>query len=415
MQKKRIVITGMGVISSIGHSVDEYWKNLVAGVSGGGRLQQFDPGDMPYSAGYEVKGFDPLDHMDRNVLEYSSRATQFAIAASRQAITDSGLSIDSSNAERIGVMVASGGGGIPEYERAAISMFRNGWRAVPDYTMSVVMANSIACTVAIEVGARGPAVTHTAACASGHYSMLEGYHALQRGEADAIIAGGTESLNSPLVMSAFGRMGALSSRIDEPKSATRPFSIDRDGFLPGEGACVVVMETEEHAMRRHAPVFGEVLGGCLTADAFHVTAPDPDADGAARAITGALRNAGLAPEDIDIVLAHGTATRLNDAGEGRALIKSFGAHVCNLQITSIKSMIGHGLGAAGAQSAIAAVKSLQQGIVPPTINYVPDPEIDVPIVGNVPQQIEAQHAIVNAFGFGGQNVVVVFRRARVAD
>jgi 3-oxoacyl-[acyl-carrier-protein] synthase II len=211
-------------------------------------------------------------------------------------------------------------------------------------------------------------------------------------------------------MSAFGRMGPLSSRTDDPEHACRPFSVDRDGFVAGEGACAVILETEEHARQRGARIYGEVLGGRLTGDAFHITAPDPDGDGAARALAGAVKSAGLKPEDIDLVMAHGTGTELNDIGETKALKRVFGEHVYDLKVTSIKSMIGHALGAAGAQSAVAALCSLREGIVPPTINYTPDPALDIPIVGNVAQEFDGRYAIVNAFGFGGQNVVAVFGR-----
>jgi len=241
---------------------------------------------------------------------------------------------------------------------------------------------------------------------------LEGYHFLQRGEADAVIAGGTESAVSLLTLSAFGRMGPLSTRTDDQERASRPFSVDRDGFVSGEGSCALILETEEHLRKRGVGrVYAEVLGGRLTGDAFHITAPDPDGDGASRALAGALESARLQPEDVNVVLAHGTGTVLNDAGEAKALKRVFGEHVNNMRITSIKSMIGHGLGAAGAQSAVAAVLSLRDGCVPPTINYTPDPDIDIPIVGNTAQEVDARYAIVNAFGFGGQNVVVVFGKA----
>ena len=411
----RVFITGMGAITPVGNDVETYWRNLLAGKSGAGRIQQFDPGDMPFNMACEVKDFDAGDYMDRKLIRRTSRATQFAIAASKQALADAHLEVTEENRDNVGVMMATGGGDITEIEAASLIMGDKGWRSVGPFVVPNAMANAVSCLVSIETGARGPVMTSTAACASGHYSIIEGYHFLQRGEADVIIAGGAESAVSMLTMSAFGRMGPLSTRTDDPERACRPFSVDRDGFVSGEGACALILETEEHARARGATLYAEVLGGRLTGDAFHITAPDPEGDGAARALTGALRSAKLQPTDIDVVFAHGTGTVLNDAGEAKALKKAFGEHVYDMKITSIKSMIGHGLGAAGAQSAIAAVMSLREGIVPPTINYTPDPEIDLPIVGNHAQQADAQYAIVNAFGFGGQNVVAVFGRTDHAN
>ena len=409
---KRVFVTGLGAITPIGNDTETYWRNLLAGKSGAATITQFDPGDMPYTMACEVKDFDPSQYMGRKQARRAARPTQFAIAATKQALIDGQFEIDDKNWDRVGVIMSTGGGGLKEIEHASIIMEQKGWRTVGPFVVPNAMANAVSCVVSIETGARGPVMTSSAACASGHYSILEGYHFLQRGEADAIIAGGTESAVSLLTLSAFGRMGPLSTREGDPAGASRPFSIDRDGFVSGEGACALLLETEENMQKRGATrAYAEVLGGRLTGDAYHITAPDPEGDGAARALQGALESAGLQPDDIDIVLAHGTGTVLNDAGEAKALKRVFGEHVNQMKITSIKSMIGHGLGAAGAQSAVAAVLSLRRWWVPPTINYTPDPEIDIPIVGNVAQEVDARYAIVNAFGFGGQNVVVVFGKA----
>lgn len=406
----RVFVTGMGAISPVGNNVETYWQNLLAGKSGAGPIRQFDPGDMPFDIACEVKDFEPGKYMDRKLIRRTSRSTQFAIAASRQALQDAHLEVTDANADRVGVMLATGGGGITEIEAATVQMVEKSWRAVGPFVVPNAMSNAGSCLVSIETGAKGPVMTSTAACASGHYSIIEGYHFLQRGEADVIISGGAESALSLLTMSAFGRMGPLSTRGGDPALACRPFSIDRDGFVSGEGACVLILETEEHARARGATIYAEVLGGRLTADAFHVTAPDPEGDGAARALKGAVESARLQPTDIDVIYAHGTGTVLNDVGEAKALRRVFGEHVPNMKVTSIKSMIGHGLGAAGAQSAVAAVLTLKHGDIPPTINYTPDPEIDLPIVGNTAQKMAARYALVNAFGFGGQNVVAVFGR-----
>ena len=406
---KRIVITGLGAITPIGNDPETFWCNLVAGKSGAGKVTQFDTGDMPYNLACEVKNFDTQDYMDRKLVRRTARATQFAIAAAKQALSDSGVIVDDNTRDDIGVMMATGGGGISEIEFATQDMEKRGWKAVGPFVVPSAMANAVSCLVSMEVGARGPVMTSTAACASGHYSILEGYHFLQRGEADVIIAGGAESAMSLLTFAAFGRMGPLSNRVDDPEHACRPFSVDRDGFVSGEGAAAVILETEEHARKRGAKIYGEVLGGALTGDAYHITAPDPSGDGATRAIERAIRFSHLEPADIDVILAHGTGTVLNDEVEALAIRRVFAGIEPLPKVTSIKSMIGHSLGAAGAQSAVAAIHSLRTGIIPPTINYTPDPALGIEVVGNeAARGLDLRHALVNAFGFGGQNVVVAF-------
>lgn len=404
----RVFITGMGAITPIGNDVPTFWNNLLAGKSGAGKITLFDTEDMPYNMACEVKDFRPTDFVEHKAARRMARVSQFAVAASKLALQDANFEITRENGVNVGVMMATGGGGINDLEAEAVEMTRKSWRVVGPFAVPKTMANAVSCLVSIETGARGPVMTSAAACASGHYSMIEAYHFLQRGEADVFIAGGAESIISMLTAAAFGRMGPLSSRTDDPEHACRPFSIDRDGFVAAEGAAAMILETEEHARARGARVYGEVLGGRLTGDAYHITAPDPTGDGASRALAGALKNTGLQPSDIDLVFAHGTGTQLNDVSESTALKRVFGEHVDHMKITSIKSMIGHALGAAGAQSAVAAVMALHTGMMPPTINYTPDPEIDIPIVGNVPQAVTGKRAIVNAFGFGGQNVVAIF-------
>ncbi|MBX2999427.1 MAG: beta-ketoacyl-[acyl-carrier-protein] synthase family protein [Caldilineaceae bacterium] len=408
---KRIVITGLGAVTPVGNDPETFWCNLVAGKSGAGPVTLFDPKDMPYNVACEVKDFDPQQYMDRKLVRRTARSTQFAVAVGKQALADAGLAIDDSNRDEVGVMMATGGGGITEIEFSTLEMAKDGWKSVGPFVVPSAMANAVSCLVSMEVNARGPVMTSTAACASGHYSMLESYHILQRGEAQVMIAGGTESAVSMLTFAAFGRMGPLSKRTGTPESACRPFSVDRDGFVSGEGAAAIVMETEDHAKARGATIYGEVLGGALTGDAFHITAPDPSGAGATRAIERALRYSNLTPADVDVVFAHGTGTVLNDEVESLALRRVFGEMASMPRVTSIKSMIGHSLGAAGAQSAVAAICALRSGTIPPTLNYTPDPALGVPVVGN--QALHNQGlkvALVNAFGFGGQNVVVAFGR-----
>lgn len=404
----RVFVTGMGALTPIGNDPVTFWENLLIGKSGAARITQFDVMDIPINIGCEVKNFDPMDYMDRKTSRRTTRSTQFGIAAAKQALEDADLVVDERNWNRVGIMMATGGGGITAMEAAAVEVVEKGWRSVGPFVVPSVMANAASCLVSMETGARGPVMTSSAACASGHYSIIEAYHFLKRGEADVMIAGGTESALSQLVMAAFARMGPLSKRIDDPEHASRPFSVDRDGFVSGEGSGALILETEEHARKRGARIYAEVLGGALTADAFHITAPDPEGDGAARALENAIAYSGLQPKDFGVIFAHGTGTVLNDIGEAMALRRAFSGHLSGLQITSIKSMVGHAMGAAGAQSAVAAIYSLREGLVPPTINYTPDPELDIPIVGNVAQKTDARYATVNAFGFGGQNVVAVF-------
>ncbi|MCY4079333.1 MAG: beta-ketoacyl-ACP synthase II [Caldilineaceae bacterium] len=404
---KRIVITGMGAITPIGNDPSTFWKNLLSGKSGAGELTLFDAGDMPYNIACEVKEFDARKYMDRKFIRRTARATQFAVAATKQALTDSGLEISDSNRDEIGVMMATGGGGIIEIEYATEKLVEKSWKTVGPFVVPSAMANAASCVVSMAVGARGPVMTSAAACASGHYSILEAFHFLRRGEADVMIAGGTESAISMLTFAAFGNMGPLSKDTDRPQQACRPFSIDRNGFVSGEGAVSMIMETEEHAKARGAEIYAEVLGGALTGDAYHLTAPDPSADGASRAIQKALRFSNLAPEDVDLILAHGTGTELNDEVEALAIRQVFGQPTP--KTTSIKSMVGHALGAAGAESALAAVMAIRENIIPPTINYTEDPELGVDVVGNELLDFPVRCAIVNAFGFGGQNVVAAFR------
>jgi 3-oxoacyl-[acyl-carrier-protein] synthase II len=364
---------------------------------------------MPYDMACEIKDFDPQVYMDRKLARRTALATQYAIAASKQALADSGFAITPENGPDVGVLMATGGGGINEIEFSTEVMIEKGWRSVGPFVVPSAMANAVSCLVSMETGAKGPVMTSIAACASGHYSILEAYHFLQRDEAELFIAGGSESILSLLTVSAFGNMGPLSKRRDDPQTACRPFSVDRDGFVSGEGAVAMTVETEEHALARGAHIYAEVLGGALTGDAYHVTAPDPSGDGAVRAITRALKNSGLTNRDVDLILAHGTGTVLNDQVESLAIRRVFGDGRLP-RVTSIKSMLGHALGAAGAQSALAAIRALETGMVPPTINYTPDPELGMNVVGNVAEKLDPRVALVEAFGFGGQNVVVAFKK-----
>jgi 3-oxoacyl-[acyl-carrier-protein] synthase II len=408
----RVFVTGLGAITPIGNSTPTFWKNLNDGMSGAGHITAFDTSDFPVRIGCEVKDFDPGEWMDRKMAKRTARVTQFSLAATRQALDDAGLTIDESNRDRVGVVIATGGGGIGLAEDGTRTLIEKGPRSVSPFVLPGLMPNAVSCLVSIETGARGPVLTSTLACASGNYSIIEGYHFLQRGEADVIIAGGTESATTPVSFAALGRLGALSCRNDDPTHASRPFDVDRDGFVYGEGAAVMVLETEEHARARGAKIYAEVLGGRLTGDAFHITAPDPDGDGAVRAMQGAIESAGLQITDIDVIYAHGTSTQLNDVTETKAIKRVFGDHAYKLAVTATKSMVGHLMGGAGAISALAGALTLHEGIIPPTINHdQPDPECDLDYVPNQARRADDVNALlVNAFGFGGQNVVLTMKR-----
>ena len=406
---KRIVVTGLGAITPVGNTVEEYWASLLAGTNGAHRVEAFDPEDMPYQFVCEVKGFEPARFMARKVIRRTARSTQIAIATSQTALEDSGLVISPENSERVGVVIGTGAGGIVEVIQAGMSLKEGGWKKIQPMLVPASMSNAVSCLVSIDTGAQGPAITSTAACASGSYGLLEAFHVLQRGEADAIIAGGCEAALEKSIVTSFGRIGTLTEDL-APRQASKPFSVDRNGFAPGEGCGVLILETVEHAEARGAHVYAELLGGYLTSDAYHITAPDPSGKGAARAMTQTLKRTGLGPDEVDVIFAHGTGTVLNDKTECQAIHRTFGERGRAIPVTSVKSMIGHSLGAAGAHSAVAAVKALETGMIPPTIGYTPDPEIDLNVVGNCARSADLEVALVNAFGFGGQNAVLAFRR-----
>ncbi len=407
----RVFVTGLGAITPIGNDVPTYWNNLLAGVSGAGYITAVDATDLPVRIACEVKGFNAQDYLDHKTVRRTARAIHMAVAAAKQAVIDADLDMSKENGERVGVNMNTGGGGIIEMEEGCYTVYNRGPRSIGPFLVPNIMSNAVSCMISIELGARGPVMTSTAACASGNYALVEAYHVIQRDEADVIIAGGAESAMSRLVMSAFAKMGPLSSRNDDPQHACRPFDKERDGFVVGEGAAALVLESEEHARARGARIYAEILGGRVTADAFHITAPEPSGDGATRAIQLALKSTGVQPDDIDLIYAHGTGTILNDAVETQAIKRALGEHAYSVPVTSTKSMIGHTMGAAGAMSAVGAALSLYTDVIPPTINYsVPDPECDLDYVPNQIRHQRSHYALVNAFGFGGMNVVAVMKR-----
>jgi len=407
---KRVVITGLGGITPIGLTVEAFWRNLIAGVSGVGPVTLFDASGLVTRIAAEVKGFDRRDYMDFKVAKRSYRSTQFALAAAYQALDDSGLAIDEANASSVDVVINTGGGPIGLMEEGARLLTSDGPRKISPLLVPMVIPNAVSCQVSIATGAKGPVLTSVLACASGNYAVIEGMHFLRRGEAEVIIAGGTEAGMTPLLFASLSNAGALSRRNEEPTRTSCPFDRDRDRFVCGEGAAVMVLESLDHALSRGARIYAEVAGGSLTSDAYHLTAPEPSGEGAARAMRQALQSARMQREQIDVVFAHGTATPLDDPVETRAIKEVLGEHAYRVAISATKSMVGHLLGAAGAISALAAILTIRDDTIPPTINLDnPDPECDLDYVPLMARQAHVRVAMVNAFGFGGQNVVLIIK------
>jgi len=404
-------VTGLGAITPIGNDVPTFWSNLVAGVSGVGPITAFDASDLEVRIAAEVRGFEPRDWMDFKQARRMSRFSQFSVAAARQAIDDARLEIGDHNRDDIAVVINTGGGGLVDVAEAEATFESRGPARVSPFLVPMMSPSMAAAQVSIQNRIRGPVITSVAACASSVQSFVEAQRLIEHGDVDIVVAGGTESAILPLSFAALGNMGALSKRNHEPERASRPFDAERDGFVFGEAAGAFVIESAEHAESRGAVIVAEVAGGALTADAFHISAPDPSGIGATLAMQRAVNDAHLAPEQIDYVVAHGTSTPLNDATESRAIRAAFGGHADRLAISSNKSMIGHTLGAAGAMSGLAAILAIRDGVIPPTINQeTPDPDCDLDYVPNVARQAHVDAAIVNGFGFGGQNVVSVFTR-----
>ena len=407
----RAVVTGLGCVTPIGHSPDEFWRNLTAGVSGVARITLFDPSDQECQIAAEVKGWDPNVYMDAKAARRAARFSQFAVAAASQAVTDAGLRIDDANRDDIAIVMNTGGGGVDVIAEGEKTYLEKGPARVGPFTVPAYAPNMASCQVAIQLGIRGPTITSVAACAAGIFAFVEAKRLIDLGEAEVVITGGAEANIIPISVAAMANMRALSTRNSEPERACRPFDRDRDGFVYGEGAAAMVVETLEHARRRGARIIAELAGGAVTSDAYHITAPDPTGGGAAMAITRALARSGLAPTDVDCIVAHGTGTPLNDAAETAAIKHALGEHAYRVAITAPKSMVGHQLGAAGAVSALAAVLAIRDGVVPPTINLeTPDPECDLDYTPLIARRMPVRTALANGFGFGGQNGVVAFKR-----
>jgi 3-oxoacyl-[acyl-carrier-protein] synthase II len=412
---KNPVITGLGAVTPVGLDVPSTWQALLAGKSGVAPITLFDASDFPTRIAAEVKGFEGEALLGTKRFRRSARFSQLAVAAAREAFADAGLrpgaGIESvADHERVGVVVNTAVPGSPETQAAVDGLRADGLRGVSPYYVPSMIPNMAACEVAIDLGLHGPVTASALACASGNAALLEARRLILAGEADVVIAGGTDAGISPVMFAGLCNMGALSARNDEPERASRPFSADRDGFVYGEGAVVCVVESAEHAAARGARSYGSVAGGALTTDGFHISHPDPTGRQPRRAIKLALERSATSPSEVDYICAHGTATRINDAVETSAIRDVFGAAADDLLVSSTKSMVGHLIGAAGALSAMVSLLAMRDGMVSPTINLEhPDPACDLDYVPNVARRAQVRTAMINAFGFGGQNCVVVLK------
>lgn len=414
MTLKRVVITGLGTINPLGHNVAEFWENLKGGVSGAGPITRFDASKFRTQFACEIKNYEPTAHFDRKEVRKMDLYTQFGIIAAREAIKDAALDFEKEDKKRIGVIWGAGIGGLETfYEECASFATGDGTPRFNPFFIPKMIANMAGGMIAIEFGLKGPNYTTVSACASSAHSLVDALNLIRLGKADVIVAGGSEAAITVPGVGGFNALKAISTRNDDPQSASRPFDADRDGFVLGEGGASLVVEEYEHAVKRGAKIYAELAGGGMNCDAHHMTAPHPEGEGAADVMLLALEDAGLTPADVDYINVHGTSTGLGDIAEPKAIKLAFGDHAYNLNISSTKSMTGHLLGAAGALEAIASVLAVKNDIVPPTINFHSlDPELDPKLnfTFNKAQERKVNVAISNTFGFGGHNACVVFKK-----
>ena len=408
---RRVVITGLGVVSPIGVGVDVFWESLVSGRSGVGPITKFDASEFASQIAGEVKGFDPLDYLDAKEARKLGTFIQFAVAAAREAKSDAGLEINGSNEERVGVHIGAGIGCLPTIEEQHKMLLEKGPRRISPFFIPKLIINMASGYVSIIFGAKGPNSASATACATGLHSISDAFFCIRDGRADVMFAGGAESVITPLAVGGFCAMRALSTRNDEPERASRPFDAERDGFVMAEGAGIVVLESLDHATSRGARIYAELLGAGISGDAYHLVAPDPTGGGAVRAMKAALEDAGVVPDEIEHINAHGTSTQLNDRVETMAIKALFKDRARKIPITANKSMVGHLLGGAGGLETVAAVLAMDSGVIPPTINYEhPDEECDLDYVPNVARRTQIRMTLSNSFGFGGTNVSIVLRK-----
>ncbi len=409
---RRVVVTGVGAVSPVGLTARESFDNACKGVSGIDRITRFDASNLTVRIAGEVKGFDPLKYVDRKEVKKIDLFSLYAIAATKEALEMSGLDLEKEDPFRIGVSVGSGIGGLSTIEKYNEAYLKKGQKGVSPFFIPIAVINMAGGNIAMQFGLKGPNFSDVTACATGTHSIGLAARTIAYGDADVMVCGGTESTITPLAVSGFANMKALSTRNDEPHRASRPFDRDRDGFIIGEGAGVLVLEEYEHAKKRNAPILAEFAGFGMSDDAYHFTAPDPEGDGATYAMNMALRDAGIEPQQMDYINAHGTSTYFNDIIETKAIKRVFGDHAYRLVVSSTKSVTGHLLGAAGGIEAVFTVMSIAEGVIPPTMNLDnPDPECDLFYAPNEAVEKKIDYAMSNSFGFGGTNAVIVFKRA----
>jgi len=413
MEKRRVVVTGVGLVTPLGIGAEKSWKGLIEGRSGIRKLTRFDASAFATQIAGEVEGFNPEDYIEPKEVKKMDRFIHLAIAASDMAVKDSGLKITDSNAESVGVTIGSGMGGLPAIEHYHSVLLEKGPRRITPFFIPMLIINLAGGHVSMKHGAKGPNSAVATACATGSHSIGDAFKIIQRGDADAMIAGGTESVITPLGIGGFNAMKALSTRNDEPEKASRPFDIGRNGFVMGEGAGIMVLESLEYARSRGARIYAEIVGYGMTADAYHMTSPAPDGEGAARCIAAALKDGGVAASEVDYINAHGTSTKYGDELESIAIKTVFKEHAYKLAVSSTKSMTGHLLGAAGGVEAVVCVLCMRDNIVPPTINLDnPDPQCDLDYVPHKARKMDVNCVMSNSFGFGGTNACLVFKRLK---
>lgn len=411
MSKRRVVVTGMGALTPIGNNIQEFWDGLITGKNGAGPITRFDATDFATKFAFEVKNFDPSLYIDKKEIRRMDPFTQYAIASASMAIEHSKLDLSKENLDYFGVIFGSGIGGMVTWTDQHNAYLQGGPRRISPFFVPMMISDIAAGQISIRFGLKGPNYATTSACSTSSHAIADAFFLIQRGSANLMVAGGSEATICPLAIGGFNALHALSTWNDRIMEASRPFDKDRNGFVMGDGSGAIILEEYEHAIKRGATIYGEIIGAGLTADAHHITAPAPEGEGAFRSMKEAIRDGGIQPTDVDYINAHGTSTELNDLNETKAIKNLFGEHAYKLSISSTKSMTGHLLGAAGAVEAIACVLALKNGIIPPTINLdVPDPECDLNYTPKVAVKKDIKYAISNTFGFGGHNASILFKK-----